>query len=159
MRSVPVAATSWVRVGSGHGPLDRGDGRLVEDVFDPAAGSFTDRGIRDGPLDQLDPVQSLLQVHPAPSGEIVEDAHAGTLGDQAIHQVGTDEPGASRNKRGGIPHLAAESVSVRAAAPSSTSALKNGIVRRSPCGKGTLGSQPSTARAIVISGCRTLGSS
>src|SRR5262249_23699501 len=78
-----------------------------------------------------------------PRAEVVDDLHLVAVGDQAVDHVRPDEPRATGDEDSHAPRR------VR----------NQSMVRRSPSSVSTRGSQPSSARARVMSGWRTLGSS
>src|SRR5262249_32162671 len=80
----------------------------------------------------------------APAGlQVVEDVHRMPVRDQPIYDVRTDEAGAAGNED-----------------PQEPSFFRNqSTVCRSPSSVSTRGSHPSSARARLISGWRTFGSS
>src|SRR5207302_1872426 len=76
-------------------------------------------------------------------GQIVDHVHRVTVCEQAVHDVGADETGSARDE---YPH-------------GRSFPLNQSTVSRRPSSVSTRGSHPSSARARVMSGWRTLGSS
>src|SRR5687768_4481607 len=68
----------------------------MKDVFDSIAGSAANPGVPDISLNQLHVWQIL-----SPAGrEIVQHPHPGTPGEQRVHQMRSDEPGAAGHEHG-----------------------------------------------------------
>ena len=74
---------------------------MVEEEVDPAAGRFTGDAIGDAAFQQLYASGDLADVLPPARGEVVEHADPGAFGQQALHQVRSNEPGAAGDEHGG----------------------------------------------------------
>src|SRR5262249_37488278 len=72
------------------------------DSRDAVDGALHRRKIGEGAPDDLEAgvAPGEGEVGAAARGEIVEDAHAMPLGEEALHDVGADEPGSARDEEG-----------------------------------------------------------
>ena len=81
-------------------PLDRGQGRLVENAIDARDRAIDRSGIDDVALDEFDGVAEAAQIGQIAGAEVIEHADAVAARDQRLGDVGADESGPAGYEKG-----------------------------------------------------------